>query len=227
MAFYFTNTGQFDVKLDLTCTYICVACTVLRSGLLLQKTFIVLMAVYSTKWRSPTAVISCCMPNMKQTVAKHNLKVSRAQQRTPPPPCNCIGGLDTCPVEGKCQTKSVVYQATVVRQDTNTSDTYTGLTSRRYKDRLYEHRSDINNEDREGTGLSELVWKLKNAHTPHNISWKIISKCAPFNPTSRSCPLCLREKFFIMFEPEGATLNHRSEFYSTCRHRLKPLLCNT
>ena len=27
-----------------------------------------------------------------------------------------------------------------------------------------------------------------------------------------------------MFKPEGATLNDRSEFYSTCRHREKNLL---
>ena len=42
-----------------------------------------------------------------------------------------------CPVDGKCQTKGVIYQATVI--DTGSSKTYTGLTSRRFKDRLYEH----------------------------------------------------------------------------------------
>ena len=164
---------------------------------------------------------------MKQNVAKHNAKVNKTVDQTTPPPCNCKGGPDTCPVEGKCQTKCVVYQATVVREDINSTETYTGLTSRRFKDRLYEHSSDINNQEMEGTGLSEYIWKLKNDNTPFKISWKILSKCAPFNPTTRSCPLCLREKFFIMFRPEGATLNHRSEIFSTCRHRLKPLLGNT
>ena len=37
--------------------------------------------------------------------------------------------------------------------------------------------------------------------------------------------LCLREKFCIIFKPEGASLNGRSELFSTCRHRL--LLDNT
>ena len=132
-----------------------------------------------------------------------------------------------CPVEGKCQTRCVVYQATVDTGDNNPPETYTGLTSRRFKDRLYEHRSDFNNQDREGTSLSDHIWDLKNANTPYKISWKIVSKCAHFNPTTRSCPLCLREKFFIMFRPGGATLNSRSEIFATCRHRLKPLLGNS
>ena len=35
------------------------------------------------------------------------------------------------------------------------------------------------------------------------------------------------EKFYILFRPEGATLNKRSELFSTCRHRLSQLLENT
>ena len=168
-----------------------------------------------------------CMPNMNQMLAKHNHKITKMQDKTPPPPCNCVNGPDSCPVGKACQTTSVVYGASVVREDNNTSETYTGLTSRRFKDRLYEHNSDINNESREGTGLSHHVWRLKNSNTPYTISWEILSKCPSFNPSNRTCRLCLQEKFHIMFHPEGATLNSRSEFYSTCRHRLKPLLGNT
>ena len=40
------------------------------------------------------------------------------------------------------------------------------------------------------------------------------------------CRLCKREKYYILFEPDGATLNKRSELYNTCRHRLKDLLNN-
>ena len=52
------------------------------------------------------------------------------------------------------------------------------------------------------------------------ILWKLVSKGAPFNPTTRSCPLCLREKFFIIFRPEGATLSSRQtwEKVRTCGH---------
>ena len=134
-------------------------------------------------------------------------------------------GPQTCPVEGACQTRGVIYEATVTT-DNGKKETYTGLTSRRFKDRLYEHTSDMNNEHNEGTSLSNYVWSLKNASTPYRITWKIITRAQSFNPSTKRCNLCLKEKFCIMFRPEGASLNSRSEFFSTCRHRLKPLLQN-
>ena len=45
-----------------------------------------------------------------------------------------------------------------------------------------------------------------------------------FNPSNGQCRLCNKEKYFIMFRPEGATLNARSEFYSICRHKAKHLM---
>ena len=168
-----------------------------------------------------------CMPNMGQVIAMHNTKIAKAQVQKTPPGCNCQGGPTKCPVNGACQTEGVVYEATVVREDLNTKETYTGLTSRTFKERLYEHRQDWNNQTRKGTALSNYVWKLKDNNTPYRITWKFIARSPAFNPTKRLCNLCLKEKYFIMFRPEGATLNKRSEFFATCRHRLQPLLANT
>ena len=123
--------------------------------------------------------------------------------------------------------ESVVYQASVKRTDLNTTETYTGLTSRKFKTRFYEHTADMRDPRREGTGLSNYVRKLKESNTPFEIKWKLVAKCPPFNPSTKTCKLCLREKYLIMFRPEGATLNDKSEFFSTCRHRLKKLLGNS
>ena len=118
------------------------------------------------------------MPNMSQNLAKHNAKVCKNQEQDPLPACNCRGGPTVCPLGGACQTRSVVYQATVLREEDNsTSETYTGLTSRRFKDRYYEHRQDMASRNRKGTSLSNYVWKLKTTPTPFTISWKILSKC--------------------------------------------------
>ena len=169
-----------------------------------------------------------CMPNMNMIISKHNSKVANQDQvQQPPAGCNCRGGPTRCPVEGVCLTQGVVYQATVTRRDTSTKETYTGLTARHFKTRLYEHRQDFNNQNREGTTLSKYVWKLKNENVAYKIDWKLLMRSQSFNPSTKRCNLCLREKYCIMFKPEGASLNSRSEFYSTCRHRLKPLLANT
>ena len=111
--------------------------------------------------------------------------------------------------------------------DNDSQETYTGLTSRSFKERWDEHKADINHQSRDGTGLSEHIWKLKNRNIPYNIDWKILTRRQPFNPTKKCCDLCLTEKYLIMFRPEGATLNKRSEIFATCRHRLKPLLANS
>ena len=103
------------------------------------------------------------MPNMGQAINKHNKKVSSQKLlQSDTPGCNCQGGPGTCPVDGKCQTQGVVYQATVLREDDNSTETYTGLTARRFKDRYYEHRQDFNNKTREGTSLSHHVCNLKD-----------------------------------------------------------------
>ena len=83
-----------------------------------------------------------------------------------------------------------------------------------FKQRLYEHRTDFNNQHRKGTRLSTHVWSLKSRKIPYTVSWKILAKAPSFNPATKTCKLCLKEKWFIMLRPEGATLNHRSEFFS-------------
>ena len=45
------------------------------------------------------------------------------------------------------------YEATVTEHNTGTSETYTGLTARRFKDRLYEYTKDMNNQHNKGTTL--------------------------------------------------------------------------
>ena len=70
-------------------------------------------------------------------------------------------------------------------------------------------------------------WSLQNKQENFEINLRIIDRGRVFNPINRRCGLCTKEKFYIIFQPEGATLNQRSELFSTCRHRLRKLLANT
>ena len=81
-----------------------------------------------------------------------------------------------------------------------------------------------NTRDKHATTLSTHILELKDQGIPYEISWKKLARGKVFNPISKTCQLCLKEKYLIMFSPEGATLNRRNELYSTCRHRLKDLL---
>ena len=137
---------------------------------------------------------------MGQALSKHNSKLRNQQDPKPLPVCNCRGGIPACPVGGECQMTGVVYQATVTRTDTNTTETYTGLSARRFKDRLYEHRADIRDNRRNGTSLSNYIWTLKNSNTPFELKWKILSKCPPLQPPHKNLQTLLTGKVFHHFQ---------------------------
>ena len=140
--------------------------------------------------------------------------------------CNCTAAIGPCPLAGNCLVNSVVYGAEVVSNISN-KQTYTGLTRNTFKKRFYGHRHSFTNREKEhATTLSTYVWQLQDNNKNFNINWKIIGRAKPFNPVTKKCNLCTKEKYHIIFQPESASLNERSELFSTCRHRLRDLLAN-
>ena len=94
-----------------------------------------------------------------------------------------------------------------------------------FKERFNHHQSDFRNRSKKNsTTLSSHIWDLKEISTQYDLSWSILESAPKYNHTTDKCRLCNREKWYIMFRPEGATVNDRSEFYSTCRHRTQDLL---
>ena len=166
------------------------------------------------------------MPNLKQKIAMHNKKIRTRNQQRDPPGCNCMQGVEVCPLGGQCQMTEVIYKAEVNGEGL-TPETYTGLTSQTFKKRYYGHTSSFANRDsNSSTTLSSYIWDLKDLDLNYNISWSVIDRCKPFNPVTKRCNLCIKEKFHIIFQPDGASLNRRSELFSACRHRKKRLLSN-
>ena len=107
------------------------------------------------------------------------------------------------------------------------TENYTGQTGREFKDRWYEHRTDINNvTKKKTTRLSAHTRLLKEKSKNYTIDWRILEKAKPYNPTSKKCMLCLKEKFYIMYHRDGSTLNKRNEVFNTCVHRKDKLLEN-
>jgi hypothetical protein len=165
---------------------------------------------------------------MSLAIARHNFQVLKKQEpeAEPEPGCNCTGRCVPCPLNGACLVNKLVYKATVT-EDNNTVNTYTGLTSRKFKDRFYGHRSTFMNRNHPNpTTLSTHVWDLKEKNRNFEVNWSVIDRANAFDPVTRKCRLCLKEKHYLIFQPTGATLNQRSELFSTCRHRLRDTLAN-
>ncbi len=166
------------------------------------------------------------MPNLKNIISQHNK--SAEKQNEPPQPqqpnCNCRRPNE-CPLDNQCLTHGIVYEATVTREDNNKKETYIGLTADQFKTRYNNHRSSFRHEpQRTDTSLSKYIWKLKDKQIKFNIRWKIVARSKAYSPGSRSCNLCLREKYYIICKPEMSTLNNRNELATECRHKTKNLL---
>ena len=175
--------------------------------------------------RNNVKVSYSTMRNMKEHVEKHNRKVLQpTDDREDVKTCNCRK-TDHCPLQGKCLSKAIIYQAEV---KTHTDEkVYYGLTERRFKERFYEHRTSFNNKAyAERTELSKYVWKLKEEGKDYSIKWSIKMRAHPYRSGSKRCDLCLCEKTFIAMGEQGKMLNSRSEILGKCRHRRKFCLSN-
>ena len=178
--------------------------------------------------RSTVKLSYSTMPNMGQAINQHNGKLAGGQKE-PTSGCNCRGAAAkaSCPMRGNCLAEGVVYCATVTDTTTNTVETYTGLTGGAFKTRYNAHKGNLKNRDQQHkTTLSSHIWRLKDSNKPYTVSWKILARASTFNTTTHMCRLCLMEKYLIMSSPATATLNSRSEIYSSCRHRKGKLLCS-
>ncbi len=171
-----------------------------------------------------------CMPNIGNIISAHNQSVlaKKPQQISVPKDKNCnCRQKDDCPLSQKCLVESVVYQATVTRDDNNDQQTYVGLTAGDFKTRYNNHTSSFRNpKHKNSTVLSKYIWTLKDSKILYSIKWKILRKCKPYSSRTKRCNLCLHEKYIIICYPELSSLNSRNELISTCPHRKKHLLCN-
>ena len=133
--------------------------------------------------------------------------------------CNCQKSLKKdCPMPGECDQDGAIYQTTMTTNGGRVQ-TYVGL-AKNFKKRYRKHKTCLEDEFAEGhTRLTTQFWIEKNAGNNPVVTWKYLERNVPtFNPVTKKCRLCLREKFTIVLRPDLATLNSRQEIFGHCRH---------
>ena len=143
--------------------------------------------------RNTIKVSYSCLHNVEQTISNNNhrlLQLHRMKDSTQESNlCNCRQ-KNSCPLDGKCLTKCVLYKATVTETTSNNQETYIGLTENEFKTRFSLHKLSFKLEHkRTSTTLSEHVWKFKNKNINFNIQWEIVKKVKPFAPNDKVCKL--------------------------------------
>ena len=164
-------------------------------------------------------------PNIEKIIASKNSKVLKTpepEKRT----CSCPKNKE-CPLDGKCLSSEIIYQATVHLPNAETK-TYIGLSSTEFKKRLGVHRQTFNDPEVSQTSLSNFIHELKtrsiDIDIDTDITWKLMDRGKTYSPVHGVCQLCTREAYHIIFYPRFAELNARSEIFSACRHKKSKLL---
>ena len=177
------------------------------------------------------------LPNMKQTISAHNKKVlsdddKQTNQNKPADKkrtCSCRpNSPEPCPLDGYCLEKNLIYQADVTETDTQnkqTIRTYVGLCETDFKTRLGNHNKAFNHRryGRE-TKLSTHIWELKDRGSAWAIKWRILDRGNTYNPATKVCNLCSKEKYWIIYHRELASLNSRNEVGTKCMHKRSKMI---
>ena len=157
---------------------------------------------------------------MKSIITKHNKKLlSQPTATDDARKCNCPREV-TCPLNGNCLAKAIVYRGEVV-SETETKE-YTGLTEPKWKSRFANHLSSFRNaEKKNSTSLAKYIWDLKDKNIPYEIKWTLHKQAFPYKCGTRKCDLCLSEKLEILKGDPRTMLNKKSEIMNKCLHRAK------
>ena len=167
--------------------------------------------------RNTLKVSYSCMPSVAAIITSHNKKI--IGNTTPDAICNCRV-KSQCPMDGKCQERSIIYKAVVTSAETNKQ--YIGLTEHAFKQRYSNHQTSFRHQKYEqSTELSKQIWMLKKGKEPYSIAWEICKKTQSYTNKTKKCQLCLAEKLHIITADINVTLNKRSELVSKCRHQNK------
>ena len=157
---------------------------------------------------------------MKTIISNHNRKILSTDKPPTIVRCNCHEKT-TCPVPGECCRPNVIYHATVHHNDGKTAE-YIGSTEPEFKWRYANHKKSFHHAKyKTETTLSSYVWDNKLNPTP-NISWKFLKTCSTYDIGSKTCDLCLSEKFFIIKNLHRVNIiNKRTDIGNSCPHRRK------
>ena len=130
-----------------------------------------------------------CMSNIKTIISSHNKAQINKSDAINDSNCNCRNS-STCPMDGKCNDQSIIYQAEVTAS--TSKETYIGLCDTAFKLRYRNHVCSFRNERyKHATELSKYIWNLKDRNIMYNIKWRKIKQARSYSNVSKKCNLCL------------------------------------
>ena len=130
-------------------------------------------------------------PNMAQIISGVNGKLLAPREENEKT-CSCPKNKKIdCPLDQKCLSRNIVYQATVSVPNKEPS-TYIGQTSVTFKARLAVHKQTFKDQNTSQTALSKHIHELKSKGIDPTIKWKVTGERA--TPLLLECVGCVLRK---------------------------------
>ena len=128
---------------------------------LIDKNFLKTNNFHKTFNRNNVKISCSCLPNFGN-IKSHNNRILSEEKTQDQPKCNCKQ-KDTCPLEGHCLDKELIYRCILKENTTSDGVTYNGLTENTFKDRFYKHRNSFKYKSKaNSTELSKHFWEMKS-----------------------------------------------------------------
>ena len=102
-----------------------------------------------------------CFPNFPNTIKSYNNRISSEEVAQSKPKCNCRQ-RDTCPLEGNCLNKEIIYQCNLKESTISGGVNYNGFAENTFKSQFYKHRNSVRYECKTNSNeLSKHFWEMK------------------------------------------------------------------
>ena len=162
-----------------------------------------------------------CTRNVSSIISGLNkgiLKPTPPQERD----CNCRN-REQCPLDNKCLTPNIVYEAEVTSHPDEVVNDYRGLCSTTWKDRYAVHNQGFNHKKySKGCELAKHIWSLKDSQKTFSLKWSILQRVRG-RLVGGECKLCVTETMLINKHPNKERLLNKNSIQK-CRHENKYLL---
>ena len=126
----------------------------------------------------------------------------------------------------KCRTENIIYIC-IASTSGHPDKVYLGTAEEDFQKKYFNHISSFKNEtETNKTTLAKCIWEQKQRHNIiPTLKWYIAISVPSYSNITKSCMLCLHEKFEILtYLSQDELLSKRSELVSKGCHIYKYLL---
>ena len=155
-----------------------------------------------------------CLPNFANMIKLQNNRILSEEKTQDQPKRNCRQ-KDTCPLEGNCLDKELMYKCNLKENTTSDGVNYNSLTENTFKDRFYKHHNSFKYQVKgNSTELSKHIWEIKRKDIKKTIMhWSVTDHAKPYQSGSKRCNICPTKKYHILTSPVNL-INKRTELVS-------------